>query len=187
VERSAQKATFLQYKIVQLKSILATRSHAFQLLMRARRSREMRTEAGRLGSHVVELFRDEASSGVSRGVELTGLMLRRVQAIATAEGSRVVLVLLPLAVQLSGDRFAQFAHGATGAGAMDPDRPQRVMTRVASEAGMSTVDLLPAFRDWAGAGRGELFLEREGHWNAQGHRVAAEVVVREMLARELVR
>lgn len=188
VARSNESASFLQYKVVQLKSFLAARSHAFQLVRHARRSGELRVAAGQLGSHVVELFRDGTDGSVARGVVLTELLLARMQAMASAEGRRVALVLLPLAVQLSDEKFdaldAQAATGSTRG--LDRERPQRLMLGVADRTGIPAIDLLPGFRSWT-AGGGDLFFERDGHWNARGHRLAVEIVVREVVARGLAR
>ena len=186
VEQSRERASFLQYKVVQLKGFLATRSHAFQLLARSRRAGEMRVEAGQLASHVTDLFTERADRSAMRGIELTSLLLARMQAMALAEGSRLTLVLLPLRVQLSGEGFEDLAQAAPGSTrGFDRERPQRLMTQVASRTGIPVIDLLPEFRAWTAGGGAGLFLERDGHWNERGHRLAVEIVAREMMARGL--
>ena len=180
-------ASFLQYKVVQLKSLLAARSHAFQLVNRARRSGEIRVAAGQLSSHVVELFRDGGDGSIARGVELTTLLLARMQALASADGRRVAVVLLPLAVQLSDEKFQGLAQTATGSPrGLDLERPQRMILGAASRMGIPAIDLLPGFRAWTAGGGDAVFLEREGHWNERGHQLAVDIVVREMVARGLV-
>jgi hypothetical protein len=186
IPRLGKPATFLEYKVVQLKSLLATRSHAFQLVARARRSGEMRRDAGQLNSHVADLFARESGHQIVRGFELTELLLDRIRVLAGSHGTRVVLVLLPLAVQLSDEKFSAFAEAATGSpGDLELTRPQRLMQEVARRAEIPVIDLLPGFRSWTQDRGDPLFLERDGHWNEDAHRLAAEIVVREILARGL--
>jgi hypothetical protein len=185
VRQPIADATFWQYKLVELKGFLATHSHTFQLLSRARWSRQMRWEAGQLSAHVAALFRPVPDPHVARGVELTELLLAQMQRVAAAHGSRMVLVLLPLAVQLSDDTFGELARAATGSeSGLDMRMPQRLVMGVADRMRVPAIDLLAGFRAGA-AENGRLFVERDGHWNEAGHRLAVEIVVREMLARGL--
>jgi len=185
-----EPASFWRYRIVLLQGFLATRSHAFQLLNRARRAGEMRSTARQLNSHVVDLFREGDDGTIARGVDLTARLLDRIQSRAAAEGGRVVLVLLPLAMQLSEERFDAFARVVAGSangstGRLDIGRPQRMMLAVADRADLPAIDLLPRFRAWTAGGGAELFLQRDGHWSEQGHRLAVEIVVQEMITRGL--
>ena len=188
VKTPREADSFLRYGIVQLKGFLATRSHSFQLLMRARRAREMQRETKQLNSHVVELFREAPDGRVARGLELTAFLLERMQVILSTEGSKVTLVLLPLVMQLSEGNFREFARAATGSGrGLEIDGPQRLMTRVADRAGIAVIDLLPGFSEWAAGGRDGLYLEGDGHWNERGHRLGMDIVARELVNRGLVR
>ncbi len=187
VEKPRQRPSFLEYELVQLKGFLATRFHTYQLLTRARRAREMQGEARQLSSHVVELFMEASDGKVARGLELTALLLERIQAIASTDGGRVALVLLPIAVQLYDERFAELARAASGSTrGWEINRPQRLLRRVGDRVGIDVIDLLPGFRGWT-AGGGGLYFERDGHWNEAGHRLAAEIVARDLVNRGLVR
>jgi hypothetical protein len=186
VHQPGGEATFWQYQVVQLKGFLATHSHAFQLLSRARWSREMRREAGQLGSHVAALFNPTPDPGIERGVRLTELMLHQMQGMTATRGSRMMLVLLPLGIQLSDQRLGELARAATGSSnGLAAGNPQRLLMGVADRTRIPTIDLLPGFRSWSASSGVPLYLERDGHWNAEGHRLATEIVVREMLRRGL--
>jgi hypothetical protein len=182
------ESPFFGYQIIQLKGFLATHSHAYQLLVRARRAREVQDEARELGAHVIQLFRESGDERISRGLELTFLLLERMGAIASADGSRLALVLLPLAVQLSGERFGEFARAAVGsARGLEIDRPQRLMRDLGGQLGIEVTDLLPGFREWTAGGGARLYLERDGHWNEAGHRLATDIVASELVRLGLVR
>jgi hypothetical protein len=180
VEKPPARASFLEYKIIQLKGLLASRFQAWQLVTRARRLRETRVEAQQLSTHVNGLF-VPTDPRMARGLELTGLLLERIRALATEDGGRVVLVLIPLGVQLSDRQFAEFA----GAPGVQLDRPQRELKRIGDRAGVEVIDLLPGFREWATAGGAGLYLARDGHWDRPGHRLAARIVGSELGRRRL--
>jgi len=188
VDQPQPEETFLRYERLQLKAFLATRSHAYQLLLRARRAREVDDAARQLRSHVVELFRPAVDAQISKGLELTALLLERMQALASSEGTRVVVVLLPLAVQLSNEAFAEFVRSAPGSPrGLEIDRPQRMVTPIGNRLGVAVIDLLPGFRDWTLRGGDALYLARDGHWNERGHKLAADIVADELINRRLVR
>jgi hypothetical protein len=181
VARPPTNAPYLDYTITQLKGFLATRFHTYQLLIRARRAREVRAEASQLQAHFVGLFRSSYDERMSRGVDLTGLLLERTRAVASSSGGRVAVVLIPLAVQLSDAAFAEFARAAEESPlSLEINKPQRVIKEAADRSGIPVIDLLPAFREWAASGGESLYLTRDGHWNQAGHRLAATVVGSEL-------
>jgi hypothetical protein len=187
VEQSRTTASAMRYKLIELRDFLATRSQAYTLLLRARRAREMKAEAGQLSDHVFALFSEPPDERIRRGVELTALLLERMQQVASADGSRVALILLPLEVQLSEQRFAALTAAAPAhARHLHLARPQRLMTDVGDRLGLEVIDLLPSFRAWTAEGRQRLYLERDGHWNVSGHHLAADIVAGELIRRGLV-
>jgi hypothetical protein len=183
-----ERTPFLAYGALQMKGFLATRFHTYQLLLRAKRAREMQAESNQLHVHVAHLFGDAEDERMSRGLQLTTLMLERMRVVASASGSRVVVVMVPMALQLSDMGFAEYARVTPRTTLrLELDRPQRLMKMVSEQAGVAAIDLLPAFRDWAAAGGGSLYLERDGHWNEAGHRLAATVAGAELRRLGLVR
>ena len=187
VQRPRTRATFLDYTLLQLKGFLASHSHTYQLVRRAQRASEMRGEARHLGSHVAQLFRVDTSEEIAKGVSLTSLLLERMKTTAAAGGGRVAVVLLPLGSQISDAKFTELARAEREAPpTWQLDKPQRLVTHAADQGGIPVIDLLAAFREWTAAGGGALYLERDGHWNAQGHRLAADIVSRDLVRRGLL-
>lgn len=178
VERPHAKASFLRYKVIELKGYLATRLQTYQLWRKVRHGREMKQTGAQLESHIVQLFREPTPERIASGYAFTGMLLARMQEVTQASGGHVALVLLPLRVQLTNQSFDAFvrAAGATAA-EMPAGKPQRVMTEMADSLGMPVVDLLPAFRGWVAGGGADPYLERDGHWNTTGHRVASTAAV----------
>jgi hypothetical protein len=187
IDKPHENGSPLAYPVTQLKGFLATRLHLYQLLIRAKRAHETRAAAHQLAAHVLELFSDGTDERLSRGLELTSLLLERMEAVASMGGCRVVVALLPLAVQVSDREFSAFAQpGGDATRRLEIDRPQRLMKRVADRAGLTVIDLLPGFRRWTAEGGGSLYLERDGHWNQDGHRLAAAIAGSELVRLGLV-
>ena len=174
----------LAYRVIQLKGFMATRFHTYQLLIRARRVTEMRIEANQLEAHVVDLFRVAEDERMSRGLELTTLLLDRIHVIASSAGSRTAVVLVPLAVQLSDSEFTRIVGSGRG---LEIDRPQRLIRGICERTGIAVIDLLPGFQEWTASGGGSLYLERDGHWNEAGHRLAAAIAGSELVRLGLAR
>ena len=176
-----------EFRLIELKGFLASRSHAYQLFLRSRRSGERRVEAEQLNAHVVDLLGPTTSRELARGLELTRLLLERITVIAAQQKAKVAVVLLPLALQVSGEApGGPVKQVGTAPGARDLDRPQQLLRGVAQRAGVEVIDLLPRFREWTAAGGSSLYLERDGHWNESGHRVAAGIVASELVRRDYV-
>jgi hypothetical protein len=177
VETTGARASFLEFKIIQLKGLLASHFQTYQLLIRAKRARETRAEAQQLSTHVSGVF-VPPDQRMSRGLELTRLLLERIRVVASEDGGRVVLMLIPLGVQLSDRQFAEFAGARPEA---QIDRPQRELKRIGERAGIDVIDLLPGFREWVMSGGAALYLTRDGHWDRPGHRLAARIVASELV------
>jgi lysophospholipase L1-like esterase len=159
---------------IRLKGFVATRLQLYQLWRRVRHGGEMRQIARNLDAHMVSLFRDPAPETIGRGIQLTDSLFSRLQQVASEAGARVAIMLLPLRVQLSDSSFAALSRNAgVPNGSMVLDRPQQDLRRIADRLKIPLIDLLPAFRQWTADSSAALFLERDGHWNAMGHRVAA--------------
>ena len=182
VEQVREPIPFLQYKELQAKAFVATRLQIYQLWRRVRHGGEIRQVGRRLNSHLLSLFAKESPAEIRDGVALTGLLLERMQAVAGAVGAPVVLVLLPIRYQLSEAEFADFAAGyGASTESLSIVQPQSMMTATAASLGLPVIDLLPAFQGWTAEGRGPLYLEWDGHWNAAGHKLAADVVASGLL------
>jgi hypothetical protein len=176
-----------EFRLLELKGFLASRSHAYQLLLRYRRLRESRVEGKQLNAHVEDLFRPTTSRELARGLELTRLLLERITLIAAQQKAKVAVVLLPLAIQSSREASGGLVESvARATGALDTDRPQRLLREVAQLGGVEVIDLLPQFREWTAAGGPSLYLAGDGHWDESGHRVAAGVVASELVRRGFV-
>lgn len=188
VEQPRMPMSFFDYHLTQLKAYISTRFQTYQLWRRVRHGGEIRATARILRSHVVQLFQTPAPQRIAEGVQLTDLLFRQIQSETRAAGGQVAMVLLPIHYQLADTTFAAFVRASgVPADSMTIDHPQRLIMPIADSLGIPVVDLLPRFRQWTADTTASLFLEWDGHWNAAGHRLAAEVVTDGLLRAGTVR
>lgn len=171
-----------QYRVLTAKAFLATHSHGYQLLRRVARRGSMTGVARALNQHIVELFTTPPSPAIERGYRLTEALLHSIDSAGRAHGARVAVALLPLQVQLSDTAFGEFLKAAgKSESSMPRTRPQDEIGTAAARSGIPVIDLLPPLRDWELAGRSPLYLRNDGHWSAEGHRLASTVVIEGLL------
>jgi hypothetical protein len=122
--------------------------------------------------------RDQVTAWIDEAVRTTSAL----DAAVRDAGSRLVVVVMPDVVQVDpAVRLAVLASAPDPADAYDFDWPQTELTRRLAEAGVTAVDLLPAFRSAATPPR--LYRRLDPHWSVAGNGVAAEAIA-EALARD---
>jgi hypothetical protein len=183
VEQPVHRASFLAYKIVELKGFLATHSYLYQLCRTVEHLGDMGETAKELKEHVTELFHEPSPNIIARGLRLTALELARIEAVAAAHHAHAALVLIPLSAQLSPPSVTQ-PGGSITPSLQDNDRPQRLLTTIADSLRLPTIDLLPVFTH-STKEYGDLYLQ-EGHWNVTGHHVAADSVAAALVEKGIV-
>jgi hypothetical protein len=172
----------LEYASLQAKAFLAVRFQLVQLYREVRRGAESRQVGQALNTHVIELFKVPPPDHIERGFELTERLLERMQVVADGVGAPVALVVLPLVYQLSDNAFANFVQTSTvPSNEMSIGLPQETIQAAAERLGMPMIDLLPAFRRWTETRSEPLYIEWDGHWNEEGHRLATQVVSEALL------
>lgn len=186
-DRDPQPKSWFQFKVLESKAFLATRVQLYQLARRVRHGREMQQVGQALNSHVVELFTVPSPPNIDLGWQLTDRLLGAIRDTTKAMGSQMAVVLLPLKYQLADTTFAGFVKTTEKpADRMGMYQPQTMVRRMADSLQIPVVDLLPAFQQWTAAGKAPLYLDWDGHWNDAGHRLAANVVVQDLVAANLV-
>jgi hypothetical protein len=176
-----------EFRQLQLKGYFASRSHLWQLLRKAKNLREIRVVAADLQKHVAQLVGDgEESLQLARGWNLTFGLLRGIRDVGKSVGAEAAVMVIPLNLQLQGGALEgarSDADAPRGGGVVD--RPQRAIGEFGRAAEIPVIDLLPQFRQETLRHRASLHLP-EGHWNATGHRVAADIAASEIAGRRLL-
>ena len=116
---------------------------------------------------------------VAMGQEWTTQLLGRIRDLAAGRSAVTVVLMIPAVIQASPSRFAEFVDARGG----PADRYDRVgfherFVTALLDRGFAVVDPLARITAEAEAGRESYY--REGHWNARGHQIAAELLMEEL-------
>jgi lysophospholipase L1-like esterase len=158
--------------------VLASKSHFYNLLMYVQRYLRgygtskptiFRAPDGTQLRLDVEGFTYQAGIGRpgNRGFDISVDALQRLDSIARANGTKILVILQP-----SKEEVYLPLMGQTNVDT-DPGRPLRVKL---GELGIPYLDLLPEFRNRAAKGE-VLFFETDGHPNVRGYALIAELVL----------
>ncbi len=190
---SVQRMSDWEYRALRFKGYLASRSHLVQLLRKWKNLREIRDVTSALNTHVLQITQGAAEpEELQRGWKLTFELLKGIRDAGRTLGAETAVMLIPLRYQLEPDSLRQFQQAAgVTKNSLVIDRPQQLIRDFGREAGLDIVDLLPAFQSLTKSGgdspsHGSLHLQ-EGHWNATGHRLAADIAADEIVKRHLLK
>jgi hypothetical protein len=188
IARPVRETPAMKYLLSQLKGFVAAHSHLFQLWRRFWYRKEIQNTGLQLNHHMVNLLSGSDAERMERGWQLTFQELRAIQIGGRGIGAETAVVLIPLSLQLSKDRLVKLiAENNIGQQYIMDRNPQDMMIKFGTTQGIQVIDLLPTFKQWRRKQGTELYLERDGHWNPDGHEVAANTVAGELLSRGLVK
>lgn len=181
-EKPEEEIPAADFALLQVKEFLASHSHLYQVLLRAARGSWIRNEEQRLNTHVVELLEKEQTVSITRGWQITQLLFRKMKRKCDEIGAPLMVFLIPLRIQISDQNLQSFleGHGITR-DHMVWDQPQRAMKQIGSVEGLMIIDLLPDFRQREEIAPNQLYLAGDGHWTAAGHRLASDLVAKQLI------
>jgi lysophospholipase L1-like esterase len=107
---------------------------------------------------------------------LTGALTRRLDAEVRNRGAQMAVVIVSAPEQVYNDRWAA-TMSKTPHLFWDRESPNRRLAAILDEAGITFLDLLPAFERVASQpGAPRLFFHYDFHWTSAGHALAAREV-----------
>lgn len=186
VERPVELFPLPTYLSLKVKAWLSSYSHVYRLAYLASGTASFRRAARALDSHVIDLFLEEPPESVRLGWAITLAMLGEIERVSAEAGARTAVLLVPIEAQLDREELdPRLAARRLLSSDLVLERPQRQVVQWAATRSLPVIDLLPTFRAWYAEHPGELYLG-EGHWNAGGHALAAEVAARALRDAALV-
>ena len=167
---------------------LVARSHLAYLVKNAARGAAPDAPERVAGAWLVEdeeVFALDPSPRIQRGWTLTLALLDELRRRVEAAGARFAVVAVPNRYQVDDAWWSQHVRRlGLDPAAFDRRTPQRRLGEWAARTGSELIDLLDAFREANRANR--FYYVVDAHWNAAGHRLAAETLLRELAARGLL-
>ena len=127
------------------------------------------------------------SDGVKQGWKLLAGVLETMNGFVADAGAKLYVVFIPQYVQTSQSIFERsvrkYGHDPAK---YDKEKPNRGLTKLCRKLGTDYLDLLPVMKEETSMGNG-LYYPRDGHWKAEGHRIAAREIYRDMKKRSWVK
>lgn len=112
--------------------------------------------------------------------------LREFKKLAESCGARLLVVEIPTKYQVFSDRFDEFK-------AIDPEKPNRILSNFFQAEGIDFIDLLPYFKKEANADPDNknftpkiLYWKYDAHWNKTGNHLAGLLVSKYILEKNLL-
>ncbi len=99
----------------------------------------------------------------------------KIVATVRGAGAKLAVIIIPDEVQVDAVKRATLcSRYELDEKEYDLEQPQRFVKEMCDRAGVPCVDVLPAFR--AEGAQGGLYIDRDTHWNAKGHALAASLL-----------
>jgi lysophospholipase L1-like esterase len=181
--------------LYEAQKFLVSRSHLAYLVKTAALTlsgkapdRREDAPAAAAGGRLIEdedVFSREPSARVARGWTLTLAVLGELARRVEAAGAGCAVVLVPNRYQVDASLWSRHAARlGVDPAAFDLELPQRRFAEWSRQTGVPVVDLLPELR--RRNRDNSFYYEQDAHWNAEGHRAAAEALLRELQGRSLL-
>ncbi len=107
-------------------------------------------------------------------------VLETMNVFVSYAGAKLYVVFIPQYVQTSQSIFdssvRKYGHDPAE---YDKEKPSRELTKLCIKLGIDYLDLLPIMKEETSMGN-EIYYPRDGHWNAEGHRIAAREIYKDM-------
>lgn len=167
----------IDFALLRVKEFLASHSHLYQVLLRAKRFSWTEQAGNRLSSHVAALLDKKEVPEIIRAWDMTRQLFKKMKVESERRGAKVAVFLIPLWIQVSEERLDAFLNEhQLSIDQLAIEQPQSHMRAIGQEEQIEIIDLLPDFRHAEKQNPRKLYLADDGHWTAAGHRLAAGIV-----------
>ncbi|MBL8149193.1 MAG: SGNH/GDSL hydrolase family protein [Blastocatellia bacterium] len=123
---------------------------------------------------IYKFHRKVDSEQEQRVYKYTRELLDEIKAVAAKQSTKVAIAIFPSQIQLRDDQLREQLEGfKLSADEVIVDKPNRRIVSIAEELKIPVIDLYKPFRQ---AGKKEYYYEHDGHWTAEGHKFAADIL-----------
>ena len=130
------------------------------------------------------IYRSRLTDDWREGWQITEALLGMVKGESLQHGAPFGMIVVPTRAQVSDQAWRGIAgrDGGRQAG-LDRSFPNRQLQAIAERLDAPLLDLVPALQEADKVNPDSLYYERDQHWTAAGHAVAAQAIASFMLAR----
>ena len=132
------------------------------------------------------LFSNTYTPEVQYGCNLTKAILKEIDVVAKENNAKTLIVLTTRQFQVYYDTWRE-AAGKVGITTQfcNISKPNDLIVEFGKKNDILVLDLLPEFREHAENGE-QLHFYKDGHWNANGHKLAAELIYDKLIEEQLI-
>jgi hypothetical protein len=176
------EASVFRHLNLEIRSYMISHSHLYQLAYQSWKSMGAAKAGNRLTGHVVELMRVEPGATAKNGWWITKQLLAEANRLSKLGGAQMAVFPIPLIYQVDGQVYAELlATYQLSEGQFNPNNPRAMLFQVLEEENIPRIDILPEFLRYISTSGGQrLYIRGDGHWNRNGHRVAAFAASRQV-------
>lgn len=134
-----------------------------------------------------EIYRDDYSHEFQQAIDETKGYLRKINELAIKNDARMLLVLIPWAIEINQEEWKNRGYEALYNDELFNEnmlKISKMFGEFSRDSNILTLDLLPVFRRQSNE---VFYFKNESHWNANGHRLAAEEIYNFLLARRVLK
>jgi lysophospholipase L1-like esterase len=133
-----------------------------------------------------DLYSNTCTPKLHYGWNLTKAILKEMNAVAKENNSKTLIVLIPSKEQVYKENWDRIKRYYTlNDQNYNLSKPNDVLVEFGEESDIPFLDLLPEFRKYAENDE-QLYFKIDGHWNANGHKHAAELIYDKLIEEELI-
>ncbi|THJ19442.1 MAG: hypothetical protein CAF45_016265 [Nitrospira sp. CG24E] len=182
IEKPISELPWYTYSGLEMRSYLASHSHLYQIVYQSWKSLGRSDAGARLTSHVVELMRHTQSDQVKRGWWVTEKLLEEAKSLAKADGFKLAMFIIPTVYEVDERSYLDLiATYRLNGSDLNRDKPVETLAAILGREGIEVINLLPAFRTRSNDSGQQLYIQGDGHFNKEGHQLAAAVVSRDLV------
>jgi hypothetical protein len=175
--------------LIKLKLFLNRRMRLYTFLRETRdKLRHKETVAGEGMPLDLNVYSTDYTSAWQKAWAVTEAIIVELNKEVKDQDAKLAIVIVPTELQVYPQRWREQVQKYANAQAREwnLDKPNQRLISFLKREGIEFIDLLPAFRKQAGLSGKQFYIPNDGHWNAEGHRLAAQVISSVLLEKGLI-
>ncbi|MFQ6063720.1 MAG: hypothetical protein ACE5J9_11200, partial [Methanosarcinales archaeon] len=133
----------------------------------------------------LELYSNKYTPKIKYSWNLTKAIFIEIDRVSKEKGAKTLIVIIPERAQVYKEHWENAKrYYSLNESDYNLSKPNDILIEFGKENDILVLDLLPEFRKHAIAG--EQLYYPDGHWNANGHQLAAELIYEKLIQDKLI-
>lgn len=141
--------------------------------------------AAETGLEKINLYYKENSLQLDEAFDKTFPLIKEMKKVADENKIPMIMFIIPSKEQVDNAKLKEFLQeSGADENEIEYDKMQKLVIRFANQNNLSVLDMLPYFRQKNV--NNTFYYNIDGHWNAKGHQLAADVLHNYLISRGIV-